>query len=121
MISERPNPNQPADPPEERPQPMIGPITSLTEMQRMGQLHERLMRNAKWIFAHWATLIAQAGGKYVGVACEEPFISDTYGRAHRLAAVAHPEEGEAIRVQRIPTEERIWILALRRSLDEAAE
>ena len=78
-------------------------------MVRLGELHERFMRNARSVFAHWSTLIAQAGGKYVAVACEEPFISDTYEGAIRLAAVAHPEEGNAIRVQRIPTEERTWI------------
>jgi len=51
---------------------------------------ERTRRNSEWLQGHWADLLPQACGKFIAVAGQEAFISDTPGRPGGEPALPTP-------------------------------
>jgi len=71
---------------------MMTEATDPAELALSQEQVERFNRNATWLEAHGDEIFALYRGKYVCVAGEEPFISDSASKAMALAKAAHPED-----------------------------
>src|SRR5687767_7876061 len=70
-------------------------VTDPAEIARNRAQDERARRNSDWLEAHWPELLPQALGKFVAVAGQEAFISDTSEDAWAKAKAAHPDDDGA--------------------------
>jgi len=76
----------------------VPPVVMMTETTDPAELAlsqeqvERFNCNANWLEAHGDEIFALYRGKYVCVAGEEPFVSETASEAIALAKAAHPED-----------------------------
>lgn len=74
------------------PQFIIEEVTDSVEIARFKAQMEQFHRNQDWLQARWAELLPQARGKFLAVAGQEAFISDTPEAAWALAKTAHPDD-----------------------------
>ena len=70
----------------------IEEITDPEEIARRCETRLAFRANSNWLHSHWDMVLPQAIGKYVAVAGQEAFISDTWQEAERMALAAHPGE-----------------------------
>lgn len=79
-----------------RPPLVVEEVTDPAEIARIRTHHEQMRRNSAWLQSHWADVLPQARGRFLAVACQEPFIADTPEEAWAMARVAHPEDRGAL-------------------------
>ena len=66
------------------------PASARSERDRLAD--QQFHRNLKWLEAHWADVLPQARGKFISVAGQEAFITDTGEEAEARAKAAHPDD-----------------------------
>lgn len=71
-------------------------VNDPAESARFNSVYERLRLNANWLEAHWDALLPQAFGKFLAIAGQEAFISNSAEEAWNWAATKHPEDNGAL-------------------------
>jgi hypothetical protein len=67
-------------------------VTDPEELQRARRQRERFDRNAQWLQQHASEVYPQHRGRFICIAGEELFVSDTVEEAIALATAAHPDD-----------------------------
>jgi hypothetical protein len=70
----------------------IEEVTDPEEVASVRASIEAAQRNSRWLQSHWADVLPQAVGKFLAVAGQEAFISDSARGARAMAEAAHPED-----------------------------
>jgi hypothetical protein len=53
---------------------------------------QQFNRNSAWLNLHWKDILPKAAGKFIAIAGEEAFVSETHQEAWSRAKAAHPED-----------------------------
>ena len=83
---------------------LVEEVDDPAEVARSRAQHERFQRNSQWLQAHWGDLLPRACGKFLAVAGQEGFVTDTPEEAWAWVDRAHPgDDGAFVQYVR-PTE-----------------
>lgn len=91
------------------PKVTIEEVSDPKEIARSRAQHERARQNEEWLQAHWGDL-PQAEGRFVVVAGQEAFVTDTPQAAWQWAKTHHPDDDGAL-VMYVPARKGWWIYA----------